>query len=161
MACEGFREPGALGVPPKLLTPNHQPKGQTTMRILLNDKAASHYVQRCYRHAHPACGQLHNPKFAAMLEAVQGKWLEVETDYLFKDQFNTVPIPGVSELGLRVMATEVVAIEDDERLGAVKCGWCGAHQPEADGPHCTTCDKGSEFLMSLDPRQSERRARRY
>ena len=83
------------------------------MRIKLDDNAASNYVTRCYRNASPSCGMLHNPEFSAMLEKVQGKWLEVETDYLFEDQFNTAPIPGVSELGLRVMAEDVAEIEND------------------------------------------------
>ncbi len=60
-----------------------------------------------------------NDKFRKMMQAVAGQWLEVETDYLFQNQFNTPPIPGVSENGLRVMAGNVAEIENDARLGRV------------------------------------------
>lgn len=85
------------------------------MRIKLFSNAARNYVHRCYRHAHPSCGMLHNPEWENMLKAVEGKWLDVETDWLFKNQFNTAPIPGVSELGMRVMAEDVEEIEGDVR----------------------------------------------
>ena len=119
------------------------------MRIKMNDEAARHYVTRCYRHAHPACGQRHNPKFATMLRAVQGQWIEVETDHLFRDQFNTVPIPGVSENGLRVMVSDIVDIEDDVRQGVVKCSWCYGYDTDGDGA-CDKCGK-TEYLRSLNP----------
>ena len=120
---------------------------QLEMRIKLNDNAATHYVRRCYRHAHPQCGQLHRPDFEAMLKAVEGQWLEVETDHLFSDQFNTAPIPGVSENGLRIMVSDIVEIEDDARIGVVKCNWCGGYDHDHDG----ACDKcGSiDYLKPL------------
>jgi hypothetical protein len=119
------------------------------MRIKLTDNASSTYVRRCYRGAHPACGMLHNPDFAKMLEKVQGQWLEVETDHLFSDQFNTAPIPGVSELGLRVMVSEVAEIQDDARIGVVKCSWCAGYDTNKDGT-CDKCGK-SEHLAPLNP----------
>jgi hypothetical protein len=54
-------------------------------------------------------------EYGRMLEKVNGMTLEVETKYLFKDQFNTAPIPGVTELGLRVMEEYVEEVIDDER----------------------------------------------
>lgn len=89
------------------------------MKVKLYDQAARNYIQRCYRHASPACGRLHRPEFAAMLEKVQGKWIEVETDWLFADQFNTVPIEGVSETGMRLMSGDVEEIQDDIRVGRI------------------------------------------
>lgn len=118
------------------------------MRIKLYSEAASHYVTRCYRGAHPQCGQLHNPKWQKMLEAVQGTWLEVETEHLFRDQFNTAPIPGVSENGMRVMIEDVEAIENDVRQGVVKCQWCYGYDHDHDGK-CDKCGK-SEYLRDLD-----------
>jgi len=116
------------------------------MRIKINDKAAFNYVRRCYQHAHPSCGmQLHSPKWEAMLEKVQGQWLTVETDYLFNDQFNTVPIPGVSTLGMRIMQSDVVAIEDDIRGSMLECAWCGFHQEKVDGGMCLHCGK-TEYI---------------
>ena len=89
------------------------------MRVKIREDAAAAYVRRCYAHAHPQCGRLHSPEFADMLRAVQGQWLEVETDWLFRDQFNTVPIPGVTENGLRVMVSDIDEVEDDVRPGRV------------------------------------------
>jgi hypothetical protein len=109
------------------------------MRVRVHPNASTNYIRRCYRHAPPTCGRLHNPDFAAMLEAVQGQWLEVETAYLFNDQFNTAPIPGVSKNGLRLMDADIIAIEDDERPGRARCNWCGHHGPVGDP--CTHCGK--------------------
>lgn len=93
------------------------------MRIKLYQNAAANYVARCYKGASPTCGMLHSPKWSAMLKKVEGQWLEVETDYLFADQFNTVPIPGVSEDGMRIMAADVEEIEDDIRAGRYLDRW--------------------------------------
>lgn len=53
--------------------------------------------------------------------AVQGTWLAVETKYLFSDQVNTVPVPNVSSIGLRVNLRYVDEIdyENDARLEEV------------------------------------------
>jgi len=95
------------------------------MRIKINDNAARNYVHRCYRHAHASAYGLHRQDFMNMLSAIEGKWIEVETKFLFRDQFNTVPIPGVSELGMRIMQTEVVKIQNDIRRYWQRCGYCG------------------------------------
>lgn len=60
-------------------------------------------------------GSLEIDKYRKMLQAVAGQWLEVETQYLFQNQFNTVPIPSISKSGLRVMAGHVQDIKDDIR----------------------------------------------
>jgi len=82
-----------------------------------------------------------------MLDAVAGKWIDVETDHLFKDQFNTPPIPGVTENGLRVMLSEVAEIKDDIREGVVKFSWCFGYDHNHDG-HCDTCGR-SDYLEPL------------
>lgn len=119
------------------------------MKILMRDDAAKAYVQRCYKGARADCGMLHRPEFADMLRAVQGQWIEVETDHLFRDQFNTVPIPGVSDNGLRVMVNDIQAIEDDVRQGVVKCNWCYGYDHDKDGA-CDKCGK-TEYLEPLNP----------
>lgn len=119
------------------------------MKVHVRIGAARHYQQRCYRHAHPACGMLHDPKWVKLLQAVEGQWLEVETEHLFRDQFNTKPIPGVSENGLRLMVEDIDAIEDDVRQGVVKCNWCYGYDHDHDGK-CDKCGK-SEYLESLNP----------
>ena len=119
------------------------------MRVKLHDEAARNYVTRCYRHAHPECGMLHRPEWVEMLSAVQGQWLDVETAHLFSDQFNTGPIPGVSENGLRLMIEDVAEIEDDARIGVHKCGWCGGYS--TDGVTCDKCGK-AEYVRPLNPK---------
>lgn len=104
----------------KLDIQNEPAQPTDVMKIKLYASASSNYVRRCYKGAHPACGMLHNQEFAAMLEKVNGQWIEVETDWLFRDQFNTAPIAGVSDLGLRVMAQDVEEIEGDIRLGRIR-----------------------------------------
>ena len=79
-----------------------------------------------------------SPDWKRMMQAIQGQWIEVETDHLFEDQFNTVPIPGVSESGLRVMESDVAEIRNDARAGKSKCGWCGA---VTSGAACGSCGK--------------------
>lgn len=73
------------------------------------------------------------------LRAIQGKTLEVETEYLFKDQYNTAPVPGVSERGLRLAEEYVEEVIDDVRPGKARCNWCGK-TTEAKKP-CRNCGK--------------------
>ncbi len=119
------------------------------MRVKVYHNAAEHYIRRCYRNAHPTCGRLHSPEFAETLRKVEGQWLEVETEHLFRDQFNTAPVPGVSPSGLRLMIEDVEAIEDDVRQGVIKCNWCYGYDRDGDDK-CDQCGK-SEYLHPLDP----------
>jgi hypothetical protein len=119
------------------------------MKILIAKDASGIYHRACYRHARPDCGMLHNPTFKKMLEAIEGQWLDVETEHLFDDQFNTGPIPGVSEYGMRIMLNCVADIQDDVRVGVVKCGWCYGYDHDHDGK-CDKCGK-SEYLKPMKP----------
>ena len=117
------------------------------MRILIYKNASSSYHHRCYRHAHPQCGMLHNPEWKAMLKKIEGTWVVVETAHLFDNQFNTAPIPGVSESGLRLMIEDVEMIEDDVRIGLFKCGYCGHSHNRT--KECEKCNNGSEYTQPL------------
>lgn len=121
------------------------------MRVLVHINAAEHYVKRCYRNAHPQSGMLHRPEWAEMLKKVEGQWLEVETEHLFSDQFNTVRIPGVSTNGMRLMIEDIAAVEGDVRQGVIKCNWCYGYDHDKDG-QCDKCGK-SEYLRPLNPIQ--------
>lgn len=121
------------------------------MRIHVRTGAAMAYVHRCYRHAHPQCGMLHKPEWVETLKKIENTWVEVETDHLFSDQFNTVPIPGVSEQGLRLMIEDVTEIEDDVRIGVVKCSYCFGYDYNHDG-FCDNPLYGSpDYLHPLNP----------
>lgn len=121
------------------------------MEILINENAAGNYIKRCYKNARPdACG-LHNEKFYTILKNVQGKWLTVDTEHLFSDQFNTKRIDGVSGSGARIMMEDVVEIKDDVRDGVVKCRWCYGYDKDGDGA-CDSCGK-IDYLESLIPKK--------
>lgn len=63
----------------------------------------------------------YNQEWANQMKAISGKWLKVETDSLFDDQFNTEDY--------RIMQNMVQEIKDDARVGRGRCGWCGNHAP--------------------------------
>lgn len=119
----------------------------TTMKILINDNAASNYIKRCYNKVSPEAFGLHNENFYQILKKIQGTWVEVETEHLFSDQFNCAPIDGVTELGVRIMIEDVVEIENDVREGVVKCQWCFGYDKDKDSI-CDRCGK-SEYLYNL------------
>ena len=77
------------------------------MRILLVEKPAFTYP----------CEQ----SYIDIIRGIAGKWVEVETEHLFDDQYN------VAEA--RVFEKHVVKIEDDARIGRMKCQNCGTHSP--------------------------------
>jgi hypothetical protein len=63
------------------------------MQVRLHEDAHLRYIGRSTsRHVSGV-----NFDWVKTLEKVDGQVLEVETEYLFSDQFNTVPVPGVSD----------------------------------------------------------------
>ncbi len=109
------------------------------MNILIKKDASTIYIRR-----EPMTV---NWDWVNKLKEIEGKLIEVETEFLFEDQFNTVPIPGVSEGGMRIMQNVVEEIIDDERLNKVKCNWCGAVSNDNE-TICPQCKK-SEYLKHL------------
>jgi hypothetical protein len=129
----------------------------TEMQIKIRDNAKSIYIGTCNAHR-----QVCNWDWAYLLEVLQGETLEVETDFLFHNQFNTAPIakdrvdPLMERLdpcrsqqtrdyvhkvltgtGMRVMAQSVAEVIDDVRPEMMRCNWCGKCAPIADAcPHC-------------------------
>lgn len=75
------------------------------------------YITISEKAGHELTFQSNEPrdKYNHQLFLLRGKRIKVETDYLFLNQFNTPPIKGVSELGLRVMAKDVSKIEIKNR----------------------------------------------
>lgn len=62
--------------------------------------------------------------YREMVKKLAGKLVEVETDFLFVDQYNTVPVKGVSASGLRVMQIDVEEVIQDQRPDAGRCEGC-------------------------------------
>jgi hypothetical protein len=91
-----------------------------------------------------------NPEWFNMLQAVAGRTLVVETDYLFVDQFNTAPIPGVSENGMRIMSRYVEEVIDDEREYMIRCTYCGqvSEIGTVTSLRCPHCNQG-DYLVPL------------
>jgi len=90
------------------------------------------------------------------LQAIAGEWLIVETEHLFNDQFNCEnENPAEHEHGLRVYMSNVAEIEDDVRVMAAKCGYCGLclHDvPDEDLlTDCPRCyDKAHDGIIGYD-----------
>ena len=117
------------------------------MEILIHENAAKNYITKCYKYAHPEADSLHSESFYNILKAIEGKWVEVETEHLFSDQFNIAPIEGVSELGARITIEDVTEIKDDVRQGVVKCRWCFGYDKDSDGA-CDRCGK-TDYLEAI------------
>jgi hypothetical protein len=117
------------------------------MEILIKENAASNYVRRCYKGARPDAVGLHNEGFYNILKGLQGKWVEVDTTHLFSNQFNTVPVEGVTGSGARINIEDVEEIKDDVRHGVYKCVWCYGYDHNHDGV-CDRCEQ-SKYLSPL------------
>lgn len=90
-----------------------------------------------------------------------GQWVEVDTDFLFSNQFNTVPMidgNGNPCNGFRVMESDVIGVRNDMREGRARCYWCGKHSifagklSEIKETECVHCEK-SGYLKDLTPRK--------
>lgn len=100
---------------------------------------------------------------------LDGLTLTLETKFLFNDQWNTAPVLGVSELGLRVFDWAQDCIDDkrikkghwleqtpamvEARQNRLACGYCGKQYDKRDTPappaFCHAC-LGSEHLKAKD-----------
>lgn len=119
------------------------------MQLKIKEDAGTIFIQN--HHPKIAYGGGMSPearKFGDMITAVQGMTIEIETKYLWDDQFNTVPIEGISKNGLRILDFKgeksiIEEIIDDERPSREKCIICGHYIREGDSPNapCWWCGK--------------------
>jgi hypothetical protein len=113
-------------------------------------------------------GASHCFPFTLGVNRDSGVEIELETAHLFDNQWNTAPIEGVSESGLRVFDWAqdynphgnkhlkrghwLDQTEDmrEARRNTCACGYCGKQEPSQKGyvfcPHCI----GSEYLKASD-----------
>lgn len=107
------------------------------MKIRIKDDAAA-----VYRRSVPRF-QAINWEWVEKMQAIQGLTLDVETEFLFHDQYNTAPVPGVSEQGFRLMDNVVAEVIDDERPNRRVCGKCSTETRkeyyEATKNRCRNC----------------------
>jgi rubrerythrin len=80
-----------------------------------------------------------NRRWFDILKSIEGKSLTVDTNYLHHDQFTTVPIEGVSDVGLLIRSVWVLEVIDDVRPGKGRCGYCGKTVEDGSNHHCPHC----------------------
>jgi len=88
----------------------------------------------------------YNYKWCELLDQISGMVLEVDTEYLFRDQFSTFPLKG-GENGLRIMQNLVEEVIEDIRPIYQRCNWCGKKslRRHEDCPHCNKNDYLEKF----------------
>ncbi|MED4262042.1 hypothetical protein [Priestia aryabhattai] len=80
-----------------------------------------------------------NDQWEQVMEKIAGKVIEVDTEQLFKHEFNTKPIEGVSEEGIRIMEEYVDKVIDDIRKGKAHCDFC--NETSDSDKICTRCGR--------------------
>lgn len=111
------------------------------MRIKIKDNASKLYYSSAHQRGY------FRKEYYQMLKKVDGVILEVETEHLFKNQFNTPPIEGVTKLGLRVMEEYIEEVLEDERERKMRCVYCGKTQDVSTS--CIECK--SRQIVHLEP----------
>ncbi len=103
-----------------------------------------------------------SPEWGRTLYAIQGTTIEVDTKFLFGTQYNTVPVPGVSAQGLRIMDNMVADVIEDEREGKARCDYCGkvvVDDTLTTCPHCETEGFVKPFAPFLAWRKKAKKAK--
>lgn len=95
-----------------------------------------------------------NQEWVDNIIQISGEEIEVETEFLFADQFNTVPIPGVSNIGLRLMADYIEEVIDDERVGKQKCEHC-SHVSSRSEKACPECGRKEWLKVFVGSKKSK------
>lgn len=107
------------------------------MKVKIKETAGSEYTRDEYNQT---------------LITLRGTWAEVDTACLFNDQYNLL------NCNLRVFDKDIDAVQDDERAGMVKCGYCGkqfksteelnAHYVEMDNS-AHDCENCTDFVKGI------------
>jgi len=119
------------------------------MKLKIKEDAGTIFLHNHNKNLSPHyCAPATVRDFADKITAIQGMTIEVEIKFLWDNQFNTTPIEGVSECGLRILDFKgeesiIEEIIDDARPGRAKCGSCGHYLREDDqiGDPCWWCGK--------------------
>lgn len=97
------------------------------MYIIIKKDAAECYRNE-YRTKSGKVNSSFNYQWYLVLKKIEGMKIEVDTKYLFKNQFiifNTIPIKGISNIGLRIMDYCVEKVINDKKVNKVSCRLCG------------------------------------
>lgn len=114
------------------------------MKIKIAEDAYLKYIAACVE-SHRRIKH----EYGEQLVYLEGKWIDVDTRFLFKDQFNTAPIPNVANNGVRIPIEYVDEIEDDERINHNRCSYCG-YKTLIFEKQCHNCLR-TEYLEPLRP----------
>lgn len=104
------------------------------MKIKIFENAADQYRSICMT---PDRAGSFRQEYFDKLKEIEGKEIEVETKYLFRDQFNVE--------GLRVMARSVEKVIDDKRIGRYFDRW--THKNHAEIPEECKHGERREYLF--------------
>jgi hypothetical protein len=110
------------------------------MKIKIRKNAVELYIQE---HTDYRGDYFGKDNWERAMAKIAGKLLEVDTEMLFKYEFNTKPILGVSKKGIRVHETYVEEVIDDERIGKARCDLCNEVSNSVEV--CTSCGR-SDYL---------------
>lgn len=109
------------------------------MRIKIKDNAAEIYSRKTVDFQYSS-------KWYKFLKDIQGKVIEVKTNYLFEYFFNFEYQREGEEVKLYAVTGDMVEkVIDDERYGRIKCINCGRILPEG-SLNCPKCNDGKENL---------------
>ena len=119
------------------------------MKLKIKKDAGTIFIQNHYKGMRPDyCAPKVTRDYADMITAIQGMTIDVETEYLWDNQFNTAPIKGISENGLRILDFEgeesiIEEILNDVRPLRHKCNHCGNYMRIGDATinKCWWCGK--------------------
>ncbi len=101
------------------------------MKLKIKEDAGNIYAKNYYKgKSSTCCMPAVTREYADKITAIQGMTIEIETQYLWDDQFNTAPIEGISETGLRILDFEgersiIEEVLNDVRPLRHKCDKCG------------------------------------
>lgn len=106
------------------------------MKIKICEDAVNRYVE-----SHTDFDGIYygEDNWETIMSKIAGKFLEVDTEMLFKYEFNTKPIKGVSKEGLRISEDYVIEIVDDIRHGKARCDFCNSVSDSVES--CTKCGR--------------------
>lgn len=118
-----------------------------TMRVLIKKDAGNDYSK---------------DKYSMTLKSLRGTWVNVDTQYLFCDQYN------LADYDIRVFDKDIDAVQNDARSGLVKCGYCGAQfyglnalqahyaEEESNAHNCAKCRDYVKKCIDVKHSRSEK-----
>ncbi|PED64044.1 hypothetical protein [Priestia megaterium] len=110
------------------------------MWIKINADAGNMYIQDNTDYSGTYFG---NDQWETILFKLAGKLVEVDTEELFKHEFNTKPVVGVTREGIRIPEEYVIEVIDDERKGKARCDLC--NRTSNSDEVCSHCGR-SDYL---------------